>query len=112
MKALIGLFAERTSDRSTLDELSQMAGDRGKWHRGHDLFQRIRHKTLGANRSGDKKLEAQYAFEEACAKTLYNLSGRSAPFDPDSPYWIVPNALSTARYFEIDERDVIMAIVA
>ena len=36
-------------------------------------------------------------FEEVCAKTLYNLCGSRAPFDPDSPYWIVPNAFALAR---------------
>ena len=57
-------------------------------------------------------MEAQFCFEEACAKTLYNLTGRPAPFDTDSPFWIVPNAIVTARYFEIDERDILRAIVA
>ena len=39
-----------------------------------------------AERNGDQVLEAQYLFEEACAKALFNLSYPSAPFDPDSPY--------------------------
>jgi hypothetical protein len=111
MKRLIELFAAHSPDRSTLDELSQMAGDHGSWHRAHDLFQRIRRKTSDVSRRGDAKLEAQFSFEEACAKTLYNLSKQSAPFDSDSPYWIVPNALVTARHFEIDEREIIRAIV-
>jgi hypothetical protein len=112
MKRLVEIFAAHSSDRSTLDELHRMAGDRGSWKRAHDLFQRIRHKTSDASRRGDAKLEAQFGFEEACAKTLYNLAGQSAPFDSDSPYWIIPNALAAARHFKIDEREIISAIVA
>jgi len=37
---------------------------------------------------------------------LYNLSEESAPFDADSPYWIVPNALSLARRMGIDELEI------
>ena len=110
IKLLAELFAVNSSDRGTLDELRQMAGERASWKRAHDLFQRIRRKSLDASRRGDVKLEAQFGFEEACAKTLYNLTGQSAPFDSDSPYWIVPNALTAARHFEIDEKKIITAI--
>jgi len=112
MKRLITLFAEHSSDRSTLDELYRMIADWDTWHEAHDLFQRIRFKTLEAGRRGDRGLEAQYCFEEVCAKTLYNLTGRPAPFDPDSPYWIVPNALATARHLGIDERDIVAIVAA
>jgi hypothetical protein len=88
MKRLIELFAAHSADRATLDELHQMASDRGTWNRAHDLFQRIRKRSLHAYHIGDMKLKAQLGFEEACAKTLYNLSGHPAPFDSDSPYWI------------------------
>ena len=46
------------------------------------------------------------SFEEACAKTLSKLTGRPGGFDPDSPYWIVPNALSLARRMSIDESEI------
>ena len=110
MKRLIEIFAARSSDRSTLDELHRMVGDRVTWNRAHDLFQRIRRKSSDASRRGDARLEAQFGFEEACAKTLYNLSGESAPFDPDSPYWIIPNALAAARHFQIDESEIVKAV--
>jgi hypothetical protein len=111
IKRLVEIFAARSTDRSTLDELHRMVGDCGSWKRAHDLFQRIRHKSLDANRRGDAKLEVQFGFEEACAKTLYNFSGESAPFDSDSPYWIIPNALAAARHFDIDESEIIKAVV-
>lgn len=112
IKQLVEIIAAHSSDRSTLDELHRMAGDRGTWKRAHDLFQRIRDKSADANRRGDTKLEVQFGFEEACAKTLYNLSKQSAPFDADSPYWIVPNALAAARCLEIDEGEIIKAVAA
>jgi hypothetical protein len=112
MKRLILIFAEKSTDRSTLDELHKMASDRGSWHGAHDLFQRIRLKNNDVIRRSDAKLEAQYCFEEACAKTLYNLPNSPAPFDADSPYWIIPNALVTARQFGIAESEIISAIIS
>ena len=110
IKRLGEIFIARTSDRRTLDELHRMIGERGTWHKAHDLFHRIRLKTNEAHRIGDASLEAQFCFEEVCAKTLYNLTRRPAQFDPDSPYWIVPNALMTARLLGIDEREIIAVV--
>ena len=111
VEKLVELFAERCKDRGTLDELAAMAADRGRWSKAHGLFGRIRQKTLVAERAGDRTLAAQYLFEEICAKTLYNLSGEPAPFDADSPYWIVPNAFALARRIGIDDTEV-LAVVA
>ena len=112
MKRLIETFAARVKDRSTLDELYQMIGDHRTWQKAHDLFRGIRQKTLDAERRKDRCADCQYLFEEACAKTLYNLSGhpQPAPFDEDSPYWIVPNALSLARRMSIDEAEIIRIV--
>ena len=106
MKRLIELFAAQTQDRSTLDELHVMIGNRHTWDMAHGLFQRIRQKTLAAEKRGDECAECQYLFEEACAKTLSKLTGRPGGFDPDSPYWVVPNALSLARRMSIDESEI------
>ena len=46
-------------------------------------------------------------YEEACAKTIYNLSNSSAPFDADSPYCIVPNAFALARHLGVDPKNVL-----
>jgi hypothetical protein len=107
MKRLIEVFALHSTDRSTLDELRAMIGDRDTWHRAYDLFQRIRQKTLAAERRRDELADCQYLFEEVCAKTLYNLSGRPAPFDSDSPYWLGPNALLLARRLKIDQSEIV-----
>lgn len=41
------------------------------------------------------------------AKTLFNLTRPSAPFDPDSPYWVIKNALSLAKALDIPSEKVI-----
>jgi hypothetical protein len=112
IKHLIVIFAAKSSDRRTLDELHQLIGDRNAWHGAHDLFNRVRQKSVEANRRGDIKLESQFSFEESCAKTLYNLGRYPAAFDPDSAYWIVPNALAAARQLGIDERKIISAVIS
>lgn len=112
MKSLITIFAEKSKDRTTLDELFQMIDDRSQWPAAHGLFRRIRIKTIEAAKQGDPQLESQFCFEEACAKTLYNVSGEPAPFDADSPYWIIPNALVAARHFGIDRNEIISAIIS
>jgi hypothetical protein len=110
MRDLVTMFAPRCTDRATLDELAAMTSDCGRWRKAHDLFQRIRAKTLSATRANDKILEAQYIFEEVCAKTLYNLADAPAPFDADSPYWIVPNALALGRLLNIDDAEVLRVV--
>ena len=66
----------------------------------------------GAQRSADPLLEAQYLFEEACAKTLYNLSGGAAPFDAYVPFSVVPNAFTLARRLGIGDLEIVQAIMA
>jgi hypothetical protein len=114
IRALITVFEPHCADCSTLRELTELIDDGSKRWTGHDLFHRIRLKTLSAARRGDRLLEAQYEFEEVCAKTLYNLSGRgrSAPFDADVPFRIVPSAFAFARVLEISDSEIVQAIVA
>jgi hypothetical protein len=107
IRGLCGLFASQTEDRTTLDEIMEISWDRSRWGAAHDLFQRIRAKNLKASSRGDARLEAQYCFEEVCAKSLYNLSNQPAPFDVDSPYWIIPNAISFARKAGINDAEIV-----
>lgn len=106
IRGLCVLFASSCEDKTTLDQLMRMVDDRSRWRGAHNLFQQIRAKTLKAIARQDKRAELQYHFEEVCAKALYNLSGEPAPFDADSPYWIVPNALKLAKEVGVDESEV------
>jgi hypothetical protein len=112
MQSLVRLFAPRCADRQTMEELERMLADEDQWVRAHDLFDRIRRKTLVASREGNETLEVQYCFEEICAKALFNLTDTDAPFDEDSPYWIIPNAFGLARALEIDDSQVLRIVAA
>jgi hypothetical protein len=112
MLRLVEIFSARAEDRSTLDELSRMIGNESSWQNAHDLFDRIRRKSLAAGEHEDTRAITQYCFEEACAKTLYNLSDTDAPFDEDAPYWVVPQALRLARSLGIDETEIVSIVLA
>ena|ERR1700733_2906570 len=111
MLRLVELFAARVADRSALDELFRMIGDEDSWRKAHDLFDRVRRRSLTADRS-DLRTIAQYNFEEACAKTLFNLTNTDAPFDEDASYWVVPQALRLARRLGIDETEITTIVAA
>ena len=100
---MVDFFIPHCADVTTLNELKSMAADHTKWSKAHDLFDRIRKKTLRADKQNDRKLQHQYSFEEICAKTLYNLSGYPAPFDDDSPFWVIPIAVGFAHAIGVDD---------
>lgn len=102
MEEIIGFFLLRCNDKSTLQELYEMVDQDFRWPQAHDLFTRIRMKNLNIDQDNEI-LGAQYNFEEICAKTLYNLSHPPAPFDPDSPFFVIPNAIALARYFNVSD---------
>ena len=58
---------------------------------------------MAAEKRNDQLALAQYAFEEVCAKTLYNITREPAPFDPDAPFWVLPRALELERMLGITE---------
>ncbi|WP_081463566.1 hypothetical protein [Hylemonella gracilis] len=107
---LLDLLAPHCSDHETIDWLRAAVSDRGKWQKAHGVFSRIRSKSLKAERSGKARESAQYLFEEVCAKTLFNLSGSSGPFDIDSPYWIVPNAIAFARQAGLADAEILACV--
>jgi hypothetical protein len=107
---LIALFLPHCADRSTMLLLKVMASDAKQWREAHKLFRRIRDKTLKADETSDRRLQLQYAFEELCAKTLYNIADHNKgfssaylpPFDDDAPLYVVPAAVALAQELGID----------
>jgi hypothetical protein len=110
IERMLVLFSAHCVDRDTIDELIEVVRDPSTWRKAHNLFQKIRKKTLTANSSKNMEIEAQYLFEEICAKVLYNLSGDPAPFDADSPYWLVPNAIAFGRHAGVSESEVLACV--
>ena len=107
--ALIELFLPYCKETETLEVIAKFARNRADWNKCHDLFSHIRNKTLKAVKSGNVLLEQQYVSEESCAKSIYNQSKPQAPFDPESPFWVVPNALALAKLLDIDIEQVTKA---
>ena len=109
IQEMVRFFLPHCADQSTLRELDDMALDDKKWRFAHALFSKIRGKTLRADENRDRLLQHQYSFEEICAKTLFNMSGHIPgekfphPFDEDSPFWVVPIAVSFARALGIGD---------
>src|SRR5262245_16466711 len=106
---MVRFFLPHCAEQSTLRELDAMASDDEQWKFAHALFRRIRDKTLRAIAAKDRLLGHQYAFEEICAKTLYNISGhlrgKEFPprFDSDCPFWVFPIAVAFARALGIED---------
>lgn len=100
---MVRYFLPLCDDQSSLRELEEMATNDSQWRCAHDLFGRIRNKTLSANATRNRILQYQYSFEEICAKTLYNISshkkGGEFPyeFDIDASFWVVPLAIRFAQ---------------
>jgi hypothetical protein len=97
MLAPLTFFEGRCEDKETLRKLIALANDKSRRKQAHALFHEIRNKTLAAQRYGDQLAVVQYAFEEICAKTRYNTTLEPAPFDPDSPFWVLPRALKPGQ---------------
>lgn len=101
MLAPLTFFEGRCNDKETLRKLIALANDRSRRKQAHALFSEIGRKTLAAEQRNDQLAMAQYNFEEICAKTLYNMTREPAPFDPDSPFWVLPLALELGRMLGI-----------
>jgi hypothetical protein len=104
-------FEERCEDKETLRKLIALANDKARRKQAHALFNEIRKKTLAAERSGNRLALAQYAFEEICAKTLYNITLEPAPFDPDSPFWVLPRALKLGQLLGVTDAGAISPLL-
>lgn len=110
---LLEYFAPHCKDKSTLNQLRKVAANPAQWKACYSLFQRIRGKTLRADRRSDKFHQHQYLFEEICAKALYNMSihpvdyafANPAPFDDDSADYVIPIAAQFADYVKIPQFD-------
>lgn len=103
---LLDCFHPHVPDKESNRIVELFCQEKHRWADAHGLFTTIRTKTLKAEASGNKIAGAQYLFEEAISKTLYNLSKAAAPFDPDSPYWVIKNALTLARCLNIPQAEI------
>src|ERR1044071_4025303 len=108
--ALLRLFHTRVPDAETHAWVSELAADEARWPEAHDVFDRVRRRNLEAIDRKDHARECQYCFEEICLKCLYNETATDAPFDSDSPHWIIKCAIDLARAIGISDKEVITIV--
>jgi negative regulator of replication initiation len=107
IKLLLDLFESKAPDTRSNRQVWKCCDQRHQWTKAHSLFTSIRQKNLAAHDHNDMRREVQYSFEEVVAKSLFNMTGPSAPFDPDTPYWVIKNALSLAKALKIPSAQVL-----
>jgi len=82
---------------NSVRELHSIIDDKNRWSEAHGQFSKIREFLL------DHKNFLHESFlllAEKIAKVTYNASGKPAPFDSDSGWYIPSLALQTARSFK------------
>jgi len=106
MKSLLDIFESIVPDKESNRLVWRFCDEKAKWIKAHGLHSTLRDRNLKAIKEGNKAKECQYCFEEVIAKTLFNLTRSSAPFDPDSPYWVIKNALILAKEVGVPVEEV------
>jgi len=107
IKSLLDLFESKVPDKDSNRLVWMFCDEKQRWIKAHGLHSTLRDRNLKAIKNGDKVKEAQYCFEEVIAKTLFNLTRSTVPFDPDSPYWVIKNAFLLAKALEISSEKVV-----
>lgn len=79
------------SPRAEYDELLAILREPSKWKEAHSAFTKIRMNVTLPSESGQRRdLDSCFVYvAENAAKTAYNCSGSSAPFDNDSFEWLL-----------------------
>ena len=106
IQLLLDLFHDLVPDQESNRLVWKFCEEKHRWIKAHGLFTTIRQRNLKAVKEENKLKEVQYCFEEVVAKTLYNLTRSEAPFDPDSPYWVIKNALRLAQLLNLPAEKV------
>lgn len=103
IREMIAYFLPYCDDKITLQILLRMSECLEPWDEAGALYERIRKKTVIARNKNDTRARAQYAFEEVCAKTLYNMSKPDSPFIDDTPFWVIPLGFRFACALELPD---------
>ena len=93
IQELLLYLQDKVPDKESNRYAQKFVNETDRWSSANNLLESVQKLRIAAMKVGDKEKECQYAFEEACAKTLYNITGPDNPYDPDSPYWVIKNAL-------------------
>jgi hypothetical protein len=88
---IVERFSPFVKPRAEYQELIAVLRNPQRWKEAHDLFSRIRvNITLPLESHKKQDLDAYFVYvAENAAKTAYNCSKCSAPFDEDSFDWLL-----------------------
>ncbi|QGQ31596.1 hypothetical protein [Gimesia maris] len=103
IREMIAYFLPFCDDKITLQILLRMSECLEPWDEADALYERIRQKTVIARKQNASRALAQYAFEESCAKTLYNMSKPASPYYSDAPFWVIPLGFRLACALELPD---------
>ena len=107
IQMFLDLFEEVVPDRESNRLVWSFCDQKHKWINAHSLHSTLRERNLKAIKQSSIVKECQYCFEEVIVKTLFNLTKSDAPFDADSPYWIIKNALRLAKALNVPSEKVV-----
>ena len=87
-----------TSPVAEVEHVLDLSKDRSRWFDAKEAFSAVRDLTLKEEKRPTNRRYALLLYvAENVAKTIYNASRQSAPFDEDSPFWIPLCARDLAR---------------
>ena len=101
IQMLLDLFHESVPDQESNRLVWKFCEEKHRWPKAHGLHGTISDRYSKAEKQKNGAKIAQYCFEKVVAKTLFNFLRPEAAFDPDSPYWIIKNALTLAKELNI-----------
>jgi hypothetical protein len=103
IEKLLVALSPLSRDAEAVEAVRALVADNGRWSAGHAVFDAVRRRYLRVHEDREQlSLAHEYAFLEVCAKALYNATRSDAPFDPSSPFWVVPSALAWARLHDAE----------
>lgn len=80
----------KVTNHPEYQNLVSILRDESRWEEAHDLFGDIRSNITLSMIDGERSLDHYFVYiAENAAKTAYNCSGGSAPFDSDSFEWLL-----------------------
>lgn len=110
---IVSFFEDHVRDKSSLVEIKACLNDcEFGTQRARNIFDNVRQKSLKAEKKGWQDTLVQRAFEEACAKAMYNFGRPNAPYDPDAQFWIVPCAFKLSDTLQLSQEKLLNILLS
>ena len=110
MQMLLDLFHDSVPDKESNRLVWMFCEEKHRWPKAHGLHTTRSERYSKAEKQENSAKKAQYCFEQVVAKTLFNFTRPLAAFDPDSPYWLIKNALALAKELNLPTEKVVQKV--